>query len=333
MKTVYPKYFNKFTCIAGSCPDTCCAGWEVVVDKKFQNIYKSSNTPAAKKAVKKMYTDSDGDVCLKLTNGRCPMLNDGNLCEIYIDIGKDALCDVCRTYPRFFKESNGYTIAGISLSCPEAARIILEDDSTKTIDNLDFLGNEDDKIYFEIYNLMTKIVEDGKFFDCNFEKFENVCDELVFAVDSFNLELIEECFKTPCDYTVGFAKNISDTILNLEILTNDFKSLCNEFKIYANNLDSQKTKSAFLKTADTKEIKNIVIYLLYKYLWEVIDNGDVLLWIKRAYGVTRLICELCAKENNINKQRMLRIAQLVSKEIEHNEDNLFYFEDFCFDKL
>ena len=333
MKKIYPKYFNKFTCIAGNCPDTCCAGWEVVIDEKFQNVYKSSNTPAAKKAVDRMYTDSDGDVCLKLTNGRCPMLNSHNLCEIYIDMGSDALCNVCRTYPRFFKESDGYVIGGISLSCPEAARLILEDDSTKTIDDLGFIQNQDDRIYFEIYNHLAKIIEDGKFFGCNFEKLEYACDELVFGRDNFSLELIEECFKTPCDYTCDYAKNISDAILNLEILTDDFKNLCNEFKVYANNLDNEKTKFAFLKTVETKEIKNIAIYLLYKYLWEAINDGDILLWIKRAYGITRLICELCAKENNISKQRLLRIAQLVSKEIEHNEDNLLEFEEYCIANL
>ncbi|MBR3934021.1 MAG: flagellin lysine-N-methylase [Clostridia bacterium] len=337
MKTIYPKYFNKFTCIAGNCPDTCCAGWEVVIDKKFQGVYKSSNTPAAKKAVDRMYTDSDGDVCLKLTNGRCPMLNDGNLCEIYIDMGKDALCDVCRIYPRFFKEARGYVISGISLSCPEAARLILEDNSSKTIDDLGFVQNEDDKIYFEIYNHMVKIVEEGKLFNCNFEKLENACDEFIFNKENFDPQLITDCFESWQGYASDYAKKIAKEILNLEILTYDFKNLCNEFNSYVNCIDPKKTEAAFLKTADKKEIKNTAIYLMYKYLWEAIDSGDILIWIKRAYGITRLVCELCTKEtiptDSITCQRLQRIAQLVSKEIEHNEDNLFEFEDFCFEKL
>ena len=32
MKNIYPSYYKKFRCVADKCPDTCCAGWEVVVD-------------------------------------------------------------------------------------------------------------------------------------------------------------------------------------------------------------------------------------------------------------------------------------------------------------
>ena len=29
-----PHYYNRFQCMAGSCPDTCCAGWEIAIDPK-----------------------------------------------------------------------------------------------------------------------------------------------------------------------------------------------------------------------------------------------------------------------------------------------------------
>ena len=50
MKKIYPEYYNKFKCIAGNCPDTCCAGWEIVVDKEHCEIYKNSSAPSAVKA-------------------------------------------------------------------------------------------------------------------------------------------------------------------------------------------------------------------------------------------------------------------------------------------
>ena len=34
MEYVYPDYYRQFTCIGGECPDTCCAGWEIVIDDK-----------------------------------------------------------------------------------------------------------------------------------------------------------------------------------------------------------------------------------------------------------------------------------------------------------
>ncbi len=36
-----PDYYNEFSCIAGDCPDTCCAGWQIVIDEKSQKKYKN----------------------------------------------------------------------------------------------------------------------------------------------------------------------------------------------------------------------------------------------------------------------------------------------------
>ena len=37
-----PDYYNEFSCIAGDCPDTCCAGWQIVIDKKSLKKYWKS---------------------------------------------------------------------------------------------------------------------------------------------------------------------------------------------------------------------------------------------------------------------------------------------------
>ena len=29
-----PDYFEQFRCLAGACPHTCCAKWEVVIDEE-----------------------------------------------------------------------------------------------------------------------------------------------------------------------------------------------------------------------------------------------------------------------------------------------------------
>ncbi len=29
-----PHYYEQFSCIAGVCPDTCCAGWQIVIDEE-----------------------------------------------------------------------------------------------------------------------------------------------------------------------------------------------------------------------------------------------------------------------------------------------------------
>ena len=40
MKIVTPDYYKNFKCIAGECTDTCCAGWDVDVDKESYKQYR-----------------------------------------------------------------------------------------------------------------------------------------------------------------------------------------------------------------------------------------------------------------------------------------------------
>ena len=60
-----------------------------------------------------------------LKDNNCPFLNENKLCDIYKEVGEDALCYTCKQYPRYIEEFGGVREIGISLSCPEAARIIL----------------------------------------------------------------------------------------------------------------------------------------------------------------------------------------------------------------
>ena len=34
MRITKPDYFDRFRCLAGSCPDSCCKEWEVQVERK-----------------------------------------------------------------------------------------------------------------------------------------------------------------------------------------------------------------------------------------------------------------------------------------------------------
>ena len=34
-----PDYYHEFSCIAGECEDTCCAGWQIVIDEDSLERY------------------------------------------------------------------------------------------------------------------------------------------------------------------------------------------------------------------------------------------------------------------------------------------------------
>lgn len=39
-----PDYYKEFSCIATDCEDTCCAGWQIVIDEKSKRRYAKAAT-------------------------------------------------------------------------------------------------------------------------------------------------------------------------------------------------------------------------------------------------------------------------------------------------
>ena len=44
-----PDYYHEFSCIAGECEDTCCAGWQIVPDEAALKKYKKVSPLTGKK--------------------------------------------------------------------------------------------------------------------------------------------------------------------------------------------------------------------------------------------------------------------------------------------
>lgn len=130
MEIIYPDYYRQFACVGGSCPDTCCAGWEIVIDDQTLEKYRSypggfgnrlRNSINFKRKSFKQY------------NRRCAFLNEENLCDIYTEAGERMFCKTCRQYPRHAEEYENVRELSLSLSCPEAAKIILSQEKLNLI--------------------------------------------------------------------------------------------------------------------------------------------------------------------------------------------------------
>lgn len=335
MKNIYPLYCNSFKCIAGACPDTCCAQWEIVIDEKYVNLYKSHHSDAAKDAVSAMYTDSDGDTCLRLTNGRCPMLNGENLCRLYIEMGEDALCDVCRIYPRFNKDAEQTNFCGISLSCPEAARLILGDENMGQLNETPQFENMKYGFVFKAYELFRKLCKDGCFM-YSLPLAESVQDEIDFD-DLSEAERILDKSDFSFDKQITEPGVIAGRIrqmLAFDILKNSWRdtlsNLLNHLEALSEDESLNKEREIMLSQLYTRrEIKNIEIYYLYKYLPEAVEYSDIYTCVSTAVACTELICELCAMRklciNILETEHILEFSKDFSKEIEHNGDNMGKF--------
>ena len=136
-----PYYYKDFKCTASKCPDTCCAGWEIIIDDETYKRYNSVPGDFGERLKSNLTLYEDDEPGFVLQNDNCPFLNKNNLCDIYTELGEDSLCYTCKTYPRFIEEYGNLREIGISLSCPEAARLILLDSKPVT-----FEVSEDDEM-------------------------------------------------------------------------------------------------------------------------------------------------------------------------------------------
>ena len=120
---VKPNYYDKFVCIADKCEDTCCAGWQIVIDDDSLERYKSE-TRAYVETLRSRIDWEEG-VFKQDCRKRCAFLREDKLCEMYRQLGEDSLCYTCTTYPRHTEEFENIREVTLAISCPEVARIIL----------------------------------------------------------------------------------------------------------------------------------------------------------------------------------------------------------------
>ena len=122
MLVIRPDYYKEFQCIAGDCPATCCAGWEIEIDARSMKRYKNMKGSFANRMLTSI---NQKEQCFHQYKDRCVFLNDENLCDLYADVGKDYLCKTCKTYPRHIEEYSSITEISLAISCPEVANLLL----------------------------------------------------------------------------------------------------------------------------------------------------------------------------------------------------------------
>lgn len=133
MEQFRPTYFDAFRCAAGSCPDSCCQQWTVVVDEDAAARYHALPGPLGDR-LRQVMCEEDGDWILRLEpDGRCPMWREDGLCRIQAQLGEEALCHTCRQFPRLRHDYGDFIELGLELSCPVAARLILDDRACQDI--------------------------------------------------------------------------------------------------------------------------------------------------------------------------------------------------------
>jgi lysine-N-methylase len=133
-------YAEKFRCIGPACDDNCCSqDWRVDIDRptwdKYQTLPAGSlrtridaSIHLAPESAQAEDPDHFAQLLISPTHP-CPMLSHERLCQIQVELGEGYLSKVCVTYPRRTLTIDNIHESPLSLSCPEAARLVLLDPS------------------------------------------------------------------------------------------------------------------------------------------------------------------------------------------------------------
>jgi len=130
--------YDSFRCIGGSCPESCCLMWEIVIDDESLEKYEKMKSPFGNRLQNAINWEEG---VFKQHNNRCALLNDEGLCDLQLTEGEEALCYTCGMYPRHVEDFENVREYSLSVSCPEVARLLCKRKSL-----ISFVSWEDDII-------------------------------------------------------------------------------------------------------------------------------------------------------------------------------------------
>ncbi len=332
MTDTFPSYYKKFKCIADKCPDTCCAGWEVVVDNGSLEKYRSLSNSYGKKITGLIAVDEDGDNIFSPKNGRCPFLLDSGLCEMYIELGSDSLCRTCRIFPRHITYFGARKETGISLSCPEAARLITESSEPITFETEEIQAEIiptaiDPNLYFTLFEARKKAINILQ--NRNFSIEKRICAYLKFSreiscnIRKKNYADARETAKK--DFLSAESPNFSPLRAKraLNKYFSDFKSLEMLDSSWKSELDCAENASTQSISDFEWEYENLMVYFVFRYFMAAVFDGDLLTKSKFAAVSFIIIRRLQAKDID-KKEARVKAMQKYSKEVEHSAINMEY---------
>ena len=307
MLIVKPDYYDRFRCIAGDCPDSCCKEWDVQVDEQSAGYYRSLTGPLGDRLREVLRTE-DGETVMTITDGRCPMWRSDGLCRIQAELGEAALCKTCREFPRLTHDYGDFQERQLELSCPEAAGSILSQDRPVmiTTETGDTVEAEYDAEAMAILKTTRETV-----LDILFDHSRSVPESLALAllygyqaqgeVDGDDTRIFDP--DSALDSVEALLKaatpgEITDFFLTLEVLTPEWEQL----------LQSPSPAPW------TDHHRALAAYLVQRYWLQAVSDYDL-------YCRVKFIIIACLLVKHLGGN-IFRTAQLFSKEIENSIDNV-----------
>ena len=310
MEVFAPEYYQDFQCIAGACPDSCCKEWAVDVDPDAAAYYRSL-PGALGDRLRSVLEDTDDGTVMVIEDGRCPMWRQDGLCRIHAELGHDALCQTCGDFPRLRHDYGSFTELGLELSCPVAAQLILSGKDTNFCQE----AAECDEYDQEVMAVLLKGRQDVlRFLDSS-----PLSDSQAFAAVLLHAHSLQgmidggeeiefapkQCLQEAMRYAGPKDLNaLVDFFKELEILTPNWQKL----------LSSPKQSPVYNR--------KLLRYFIRRYWLQAISDYDLVGRVK--FNLAACILIGCLPGD------FTRNAQLFSKEIENDPDNVDAILDGCY---
>ena len=304
MEVFYPKYYETFSCIAAACPDSCCKEWDVDVDDQAAAFYRQL-PGALGNRLREVLQDTEDGTIMTIEHGRCPMWRADGLCRIQAELGHDALCKVCRDFPRLTHDYGDFTELGLELSCPEAAWIILSG-ADNTILSRTVPSEEEPEYDRSAMTILKRTrAEFFAFLKTTALPFPKILTAFLFYAHSVQEELDggEKAVLLP-DVAVNVTatkdfRPLQDFFLGLEILTPQWKA---------------RLETPAVSPSWESGHKALLHYFVLRYWLQAVSDYDIVCRAKFAVAACLLIGGLGGD--------LIETAQLFSKEIENDPDNV-----------
>ena len=258
-----PEYFDRFQCLAGACPHSCCTQWEVVLDEDSVARYNAVEGPLGEKLRAAMTTDEEGDVCFALCGGRCPFLDEENLCEIHRQLGQEATSVTCREHPRFTEDYGAFCEITLAASCPAANDLLLGSREKLAFREFETKepAEECDEYLEELVaareQLLAVLTDRSRPLKVRLGEFLRLAEALQARLDGEETEGREDLRPRLPENALGF-------LGELEVLEPDWRQVLRQ------------AETAEIVDCDEALLERIAVYFAWRYLLKAVNDGDLL---------------------------------------------------------
>ncbi|MCR4740819.1 MAG: flagellin lysine-N-methylase [Lachnospiraceae bacterium] len=339
--------FDDFVCIADRCPKSCCIGWQIVIDDKSMQKYGSITGDFADELNAGI---DPAEKCFRRIDTRCAMLDDDGLCRLQKALGGEYLCDTCRIYPRHEEEFLDLREETLTLSCPEAARMLLDgsytfgftEEENEEADDPGEFGDCDPFLLDELAYSREKMAEFIKNRKIPFQKRLSAIGAAAFDMQRYYDRGETEMIGAACE---GFydEKTLKDMepvkaagipmdhsyalfglsfLSKLEVLEDSWPDIISKTIGYFSGMDGDcagwKDAADPEKSGEEAAFEKLFLAFLYTYLCGSVYDGQIYARCMIAIWSVRFIMLLFAA----NDLSLTRMICLFAREIEHSDENI-----------